>query len=88
MFKRSVFRRLISPLVGVIVLLTLVVTFVGAGMMRDALTDRARRRARSMSVVGRDSILNLMRAGAHDNLRVNLEQLGRIPDVAVVRIAK
>lgn len=84
--KRSVFRRLIPPLVAVIVLLTLIVTVVGTLMMENALTDRARRRARSLSVIERDSILHLMLAGDHANLQVILEQLGRNPDIDAVRI--
>jgi signal transduction histidine kinase len=88
MFKGSVFRRLVPPLVGIIVLQTVIVTLVGTRMMREELNDRARRRARSLSMIERDSLLHLMQAGDHANLQVVLEQLGREPDTEVVRILR
>jgi hypothetical protein len=88
MIQGSLFRRLIPPLVAAIALLTAVVTWAGTRMMNDALADRARRRAVSLSTVERDGILRLMRAGEHRDLQDVLEQLGRNPDIAVVRILR
>ena len=88
MLTGSLFRRLIPPLVLVIALLTVVVTFVGRSKMNDALTDRARRRAVALSAVERDGILRLMRAGAHSDLQYVLEQIGRSPDIDVVRLVR
>ena len=86
MLKGSLFRRLIPPLIAVIALLTVIVTLVGTSKMNDALADRAQRRAASLSVVERDGILRLMRAGDHSDLQHVVEQLGRNPDIDVVRI--
>lgn len=84
----SLFRRLIPPLVAVIALLTAVVTTFGRSKMNDALTDRAMRRAVALSAVERDGILRLMRAGAHSDLQYVLEQIGRSPDIEVVRLLR
>lgn len=88
MLKGSLFRRLIPPLVAAIASLTAVITYVGTSRMNEALADRARRRAASLSSSERDGILRLMRAGDHRDLQVVLEQLGRNPDIAVARVLR
>ena len=88
MLKGSLFTRLIPPLVAVIALLTVVVTLVGRSKMNDALTDRAMRRAVALSAGERDGILRVMRAGAHSDLDDVLEQVGRSPDIDVVRLLR
>ncbi len=88
MSKGSLFRRLIPPLVAVIAMLTAVVTYIGTATMRDALADRARRRAESLSTVEQDVILRRIRAGDHRDLQDVVEPLGRNPDIRAIRILR
>lgn len=86
MLKGSLLGRILPPLAGVGLLITLVVLIVGVTYMRSAVLERAQLRARSLSAVERDSLERLMRAGDHADLQRLAEQLGRNPDVAAVRL--
>jgi hypothetical protein len=86
MTSRTLIRRLLPPLAGVVAVLTLAVLVVGMIAMRGAVLERARNRAAMLSSSERDSLERLMRAGDHSDLQNLVEQMARNPDVAAVRI--
>ena len=86
MTSRTLIRRLLPPLAGVVAILTLAVLIVGMIAMRSAVLERARTRAAMLSSSERDALERLMRAGDHGDLQNLVEQMARSPDVAAVRI--
>jgi hypothetical protein len=88
MQSKTLIRRLLPPLAGVVGVLTLAVLIVGMIAMRGAVLDRARSRAAILSSSERDGLERLMRAGDHSDLQNLVEQMARVPDVAAVRIIR
>lgn len=86
MKSKTLIRRLLPPLAGVVAVLTLVVLIVGMIAMRGAVLERARKRAEILLSSERESLERLMRAGDHSDLQTLVEQMARNPDVAAIRI--
>lgn len=87
-WRGTLLGRLLPPLAGVVVVLTGLVMGVGTILMRQAVRDRAEARALTLSVVEREAIDRLVRAGEHRDLQRIMEQLGQNPDVAAIRLLR
>lgn len=85
-WRDSLFAKLLAPIAGAVALLTIAVTLVGAAMMQRALVQRAEVRAEALAPAHRDEIVRLMRVGDHRDLQGALQEIGRNPDIAVVRL--
>lgn len=86
--RGTLLGRLLPPLAGVVVVLTGLVMGVGTILMRQAVRERAEVRALTLSVVEREAIDRLVRAGEHRDLQHIMEQLGQNPDVAAIRLLR
>lgn len=84
----SLFAKLLAPIAAAVALLTVAVTMAGAVLMRRALIERAEVRADVLAPAERDEIARLMRNGDHRDLPGLLQDVGRNPDIAVVRLLR
>jgi signal transduction histidine kinase len=84
----SLFVMLLLPLAGAVLALTVAVTSAGGCMMRRALISRAQARGEAIASAQHDVIVRAMRTGAHGDLQGLLEDIGRNPDIAVVRLLR
>jgi signal transduction histidine kinase len=87
-WRGTLLGRLLPPLAGVVVVLTGLVMGVGTTVMRQAVRERAEARALTLSVVEREALDRLVRAGEHRDLQRIMEQLGQNPDVAAIRLLR
>jgi signal transduction histidine kinase len=84
----SLFVKLLVPLAGAVLVLTIAVTSAGGWMMRRALVARAQARGEALAWAQRDVIVRAMRNGDHRDLQDMMEEIGRNPDIAVVRLLR
>lgn len=88
MRRGSVFRRLFTPIAAAVVVLTAVVTVLGAALMRRALEQHARGRVVALAPATRDHIGWVMRVGDHDRLASVIEEVGENPDLEALRVLR
>jgi signal transduction histidine kinase len=84
----SLFVKLLAPLAGAVLVLTVAATSVGGCMMRRALVARAQTRGEALAWAERDVIVRAMRNGDHRDLQDMVEEIGRNPDIGVVRLLR
>ncbi len=82
----SVSSRLLPPIVGSVVALTLVILVAGGVAMRVTVVKHAERRSAAVGPAAAHEVALMMRLGDHWNLQDLVGQIGANPDIAVARV--